>query len=132
MPRDERAAETAAWLTRAEQDLRAAGADLSLEPPLTADAAFHCQQPVEKALKAFLTHHDHLFRKTHDIGELAHACLEHEPSLDELLRPAASLTEYSWRFRYPGEPFEPDREEVDDAVRLATAVVERISGSVSA
>ena len=132
MPRDERAAETAAWLTRAEQDLRAAGAALSLEPPLTADAAFHCQQAVEKALKAFLTHHDHLFRKTHDIGELAHACLEHETSLDELLRPAASLTEYSWRFRYPGEPFEPDREEVDDAVRLATAVVERISGSVSA
>jgi len=123
MPRDARAKEVAAWLSRAELDLRAAEVDLGAHPPLLADAAFHCQQAVEKALKALLTRHDHLFRKTHDIGELALACLEHEPSLEALLRQSAPLTEYAWRFRYPGEVFEPDRREVEDALEVAHRVV---------
>jgi len=123
MPRDARAREVAAWLSRADLDLRAAKVDLGVSPPLLADAAFHCQQAVEKALKALLTRHDHLFRKTHDIGELALACLEHEPSLEALLRQSAPLTEYAWRFRYPGEVFEPDRREVEDALEVAHRVV---------
>jgi HEPN domain-containing protein len=127
MPRDARAEEVAAWLERARQDLRAAEVDLDAGPPLLGDAAFHSQQAVEKALKAFLTRHDHLFRATHDIGELALASLEHEPSLEPLLRDSAPLTEYAWRFRYPGEVFEPERREVEDAYRLARRVVEEIA-----
>ncbi|MCY7302494.1 MAG: HEPN domain-containing protein [Thermoleophilia bacterium] len=96
---------------------------MGASPPLLADAAFHCQQAVEKALKALLTHNDHLFRRTHDIGELALACLQHEPPLEPLLRAAAPLTEYAWRFRYPGEVFEPDEQEVDDALQIAHRVV---------
>jgi HEPN domain-containing protein len=123
MPPDARAKEVAAWLSRAGLDLRAAEVDLDADPPLLADAAFHCQQAVEKALKALLTHHDHLFRKTHDIGELGLACLEHQPTLEALLRASAPLTEYAWRFRYPGEVFEPDRQEVENALELASRVV---------
>jgi HEPN domain-containing protein len=131
MPRDARAKEVSAWMSRAELDLRAAEVDLGADPPLSADAAFHCQQAVEKALKAVLTHHDHLFRKTHDIGELALGCLEHEPSLEALLRESAPLTEYAWRFRYPGEVFEPDRQEVEDAIDVAHRVVEAVTSVVS-
>ena len=123
MPRDARATDVTAWLSRAQLDLRAAEVDLAATPPLVADAAFHCQQAVEKALKALLTHHDHLFRRTHDIGELALACLQHESSLEPLLRKAAPFTEYAWRFRYPGELFEPDPDEVEAALRIAHRVV---------
>ena len=123
---DERALEIAAWLDRARLDLRAARIDLAAGPPLSGDAAFHCQQAVEKALKALLTHHDHPFRKTHDIGELAMACLEHEPALEGLLRSAAPLTEYAWRFRYPGDVFEPDFDEVVAALDIADRVVEAV------
>lgn len=132
MPPDERAEEVDAWLVRARQDLRAAHVGLGTEPPLSADAAFHCQQAAEKALKAFLTYHDHPFRKTHDIGELARACLEHQPSLEDLLRRAAALTEYAWRFRYPGEPFEPDVAEVRDAIGRATELVEAVTALIEA
>ena len=127
MPPDARAEEVAAWLARAGQDLRAAEVDLDAVPPLLADAAFHCQQAVEKALKSFLTRHDHRFRGTHDIGELAVACLEHESSLEPLLRESAPLTEYALRFRYPGEPFEPERQEVEDALELARRVVAAVT-----
>ncbi len=130
MAPDARAKEVGAWLSRAELDLRASEVDLGVDPPLLADAAFHCQQAVEKALKALLTRHDHLFRKTHDIGELALACLEHEPSLEPMLRESAPLTEYAWRFRYPGEVFEPDRQEVEAALEVARRVVEAVRVAV--
>ena len=51
----ERAADTRAWLSKAEADLRGATVDLAADPPLLEDALFHCQQAAEKALKAFLT-----------------------------------------------------------------------------
>jgi HEPN domain-containing protein len=65
-----RAADTQAWLEKAAMDLRSAEADLGVTPPIVGDALFHCQQAIEKALKAFLTWHDEPFRKTHDLGEL--------------------------------------------------------------
>ncbi|HLF68703.1 MAG TPA: HEPN domain-containing protein [Gaiellaceae bacterium] len=126
MPPDAREQEVSAWLTRARQDLRAAEVDLRVEPPLLGDAAFHCQQAVEKALKALLAFHGRPFRKTHDIGELAVACLKHERSLEPLLRQSAPLTEYAWRFRYPGEIFEPERAEVDEALDIARRVVDEV------
>jgi hypothetical protein len=43
---------------------------------------------------------------------------------------AASLTQYAWRFRYPGEPQEPSVEEAERAIALAReayqAVVSRL------
>ncbi len=131
MQPDERAKEVDAWLARARQDLRAAEVDLAAEPPLTGDAAFHAQQAVEKTLKGFLAHHDQPFRKTHDIGELATQCLEHDPSLHDLLRRAAPLTEYAWRFRYPADDLEPDEGEVRDALAISSEVVGRIASLVS-
>jgi HEPN domain-containing protein len=41
---------------------------------LLGDATFHCQQAVEKTIKAFLTWHDRAFRKTHDLVELGAEC----------------------------------------------------------
>jgi HEPN domain-containing protein len=127
MPPDARAKEAAAWLERAGQDLRAAEIDLAVVPPLLADAAFHCQQAVEKALKGLLTRHDHPFRRTHDLGELGIACVEHEPALEPLLRASAPLTEYAWRFRCPGEVFEPEEQEVVEALALARRVVAAVA-----
>lgn len=54
MPHDpQRVADTKAWLRRANDDFRAAEADLHADPALLGDAAFHCQQAAEKVLKAF-------------------------------------------------------------------------------
>ena len=130
MPGDERAEEVDAWLSRARSDLRAAQVLLAAAPPLPGDAAFHCQQAVEKALKALLTYHDHVFPKTHDLGMLAMGCLRFEPGLEDLLRIAAPLTEYAWRFRYPGESFEPPVDEVNDALAIGSEVVTAVASRV--
>jgi HEPN domain-containing protein len=96
---------------------------LAASPPLLGDAAFHCQQATEKALKAFLTWHDRPFRKTHDLVELGAECVAIDPALEPYLRGTAPLTEYAWRYRYPGEPSEPEQSEVRQALDRARAVV---------
>ncbi len=126
MPLDpEFVAETRAWLTKAERDLRAA-ALLAETPDLAGDALFHCQQAVEKSLKGFLTWHGGTFRKTHNLGELGQAVAETAPELVPLIREGAVLTDYAWKFRYPGEELEPEPGEVNDALDLARRLCEAI------
>lgn len=42
------------------------------------------------------------------------------------------MTEYAWKFRYPGDIFEPTREEVDRALALARTVVAAIESRLPA
>lgn len=125
-----RVAETRAWLRKAALDLRAAEHERTASPPLTGDMVFHAQQLVEKTLKAFLSWHDQPFRKTHSLVELGRQCAALEPDLEPLLRKAAPLTEYAWKFRYPGEEEEPDLAEAEAALELArqvfAAILERL------
>lgn len=116
--------ETKAWLGKAKQDLVAAQHDTTAVPPLLEDISFHSQQAVEKTLKAFLTYHGQTFRKTHNLVELGEACVAIDSQLDHVLRMAAPLTEFAWRFRYPGDPESPPREEALAGLELARQIFE--------
>lgn len=123
MPHDPaRVAETRGWLVRASSDVRAAEHELRATPPLLDDIVFHCQQVAEKSLKGFLTWHDRPFRKTHSIEELGEQCLQVDPTLKGLIDRAVPLTEYAWKFRYPGEPEEPSQQEAEEALGTARQV----------
>ena len=115
-----------AWLAKAALDLRAGEVDLAASPPLLEDVLFHCQQAAEKALKAFLAWHDRPFRKTHSLEEVGRQCAQLDPSLDGLIDRAAPLTEYAWKFRYPGEVEPPIQEDATGALELAREVYEAI------
>jgi HEPN domain-containing protein len=127
MPHDPgRAADTRAWLGKAKRDLQAAKRLLRPPRALSGEAAFHCQQAVEKALKGFLAWHDVPFRKTHYLMEIGAACIAIDATLKELVGRAVPLTEYAWKFRYPGETAAPARKEVAFALVLATEVYQAI------
>jgi len=127
MPPDAaRIAETREWLTKAQIDLRAADHGRTADPPITADMVFHAQQVVEKTLKALLCWHDVPFRKTHNLVELGEQCAVIEGRIEPLLRKVAFLTEYAWKFRYPGDAEEPEIAEADEVVALARAVHQAI------
>lgn len=129
MPLDPaRVAEARAWLVKASLDLRAAEFARCGDPLLAADVVFHCQQLAEKTMKAFLAWHDHPFRKTHNLVELGQQCARIAPDLEPALRRAAGLTEYAWKFRYPGEPSVPSSEETGEALEIATRVYKAILG----
>jgi HEPN domain-containing protein len=131
MPPDPgRIAETREWLAKVVLDLRGARIDLDARPPLLEDALFHCQQIVEKALKAFLAWHDTPFRKTHSLEELGGACEKLDASLKAVIDPAVPLTEFAWAFRYPGDHPVPTVEEsnqgLSTAVDVVVAVLDRL------
>ena len=120
------------WLAKADVDLSAASA-LHSAGDLTDVVAFHAQQVVEKALKAFLVWHQIEFPKTHDIERLLELCASIDPEAAEVLASAAELTPYGVEYRYPGEY--PPVSEAAAELSLATAqlvvgeVAKRLSGT---
>ena len=129
-PETERAAEAREWLVKAAVDLRGCQIDLEASPPLLEDALFHCQQAIEKSLKAFLVWNDATFRKTHSLEELGRRCCEIDATLSSLVDDAVPLTEYAWAFRYPGASAVPEETETHAALRLALRVAEAIASKL--
>ena len=119
-------AETKAWLRKAAYDLRAASHSLTAFPPLLDDVVFHCQQAAEKALKGFLMWNNIPFRKTHSLEEIGEQCLDLDSTLQDFVDRAVPLTEYAWKFRYPGEPQEPSLEEGEEALVIAKELYEAV------
>lgn len=118
--------ETAAWLRKAASDIRAAELELTVEPPLSGDVVFHAQQTAEKALKAFLVWHRQTFRKTHSLEEIGEQCLDLDPSMRSLVDRAVPLTEYAWKFRYPGDADGPPRAEAEESLAVAREVYQGV------
>jgi hypothetical protein len=57
---------------------------------------------------------------------------ELDPGLESLLRAAAALTEYAWKYRYPGRPEEPSQSEASEALRIAKEVAQAVLSRVPA
>lgn len=119
----ETAVEARAWFQKATNDWRGADIDLAAAPPLVEDALFHCQQAAEEAMKDYLTAHERVFRKTHDLDELARACEAIDPTLKAVLLEARDLTVFAWEFRYPGDSQVPSEGEAVQTLALARQVV---------
>lgn len=68
--------------------------------------AFHCQQTIEKLLKALLLCHKINFPKTHDLLKLLYL-LKNKDTFLLAIRPELSdLSPYAIDFRYPGDDIE--------------------------
>jgi HEPN domain-containing protein len=121
---DPRSNEVRPWFTKSTHDLRAAEVLLAADPPLLGEAAYHCQQATEKALKGFRSWHDVPFGKTHDLAALGGLCVARDSSIEPLCMKADRLSVFAWAFRYPGDPEEPEVAEVVEAIDIARSVLE--------
>lgn len=126
--------ETRSWLVKADEDLRVCDLCLRQRRPLSPTAAFHAQQASEKTLKAFLTWHARVFRKTHFLVEVGDPCCEIDASLRPVVDRVLPLSDYAWKHRYPGEAIDPSREQALEAVKAAqalfSAIVSRLPADV--
>ncbi|PMP82828.1 MAG: DNA-binding protein [Caldisericum exile] len=108
------------WLQKEESDLKVAKHKLELPEPPTDAICFHCQQAVEKYLKAFLTFKDVRVKKIHDLEVLLNTCLEKDKEFEIIDRDKiSSLSHYAVEIGYPDEFYIPSVEEAEDSFQIA-------------
>ena len=73
------------WITKAEIDFRTADRLIQDSDPIRESIAFHCQQAVEKYVKAFLVRHQREFPKTHDLDLLLTLVVSVSAELSKIL-----------------------------------------------
>jgi HEPN domain-containing protein len=91
------------WLAKAEVDYRTAQRLAGDAEPIRESVAFHCQQAVEKFLKAVLVRHQIEFPKTHNLEQLLSLMAPVAPDLAASLDEIEILTPYGVDVRYPGD-----------------------------
>jgi len=94
-------AEAALWLAKADDDVRMADLALAADPPMVDPAAFHCQQAVEKIIKALLVGAAATPPRSHDIDLLGRTAATFYPTLEPRMTSFVRLTEWLTASRYP-------------------------------
>ena len=94
---------TREWLTKAERDFRVVRLLVRGWESGYGDAAcFHCQQAVEKYLKARLCESGHAIPYVHDLPTLLNLVVSVEPLWASFGSACQTLTPYAVQTRYPG------------------------------
>ena len=94
---------TREWVSKAEDDYQAAIALARADAHLHDQVCFHCQQSVEKYLKALLEELGIDVEKTHDLTSIQMLLLPHHAALRGLRRGLEFLTGFAVNPRYPGK-----------------------------
>jgi len=119
------------WFQVTEDDIISAQILLNHDPPVINTACFHCQQAIEKALKAFLVWKGQSFEKIHDIGYLLDLCKNYGLSLNFLNKDKAeTITSYAAEIRYPSAGPEITIDEAREALDIANNVWRVIRGLI--
>jgi len=94
---------TREWVRCAEEDFDVAAALMRRRTKTAANSiGFHCQQCVEKYLKARLEEAGLVAPRTHDLVALLQLLLPIEPLWASFAPALRGLNDYAVRFRYPG------------------------------
>jgi HEPN domain-containing protein len=120
--KNEKVAYIRKWFIKADHDLQTAVNERSIDTGeiLTDTICYHCQQTVEKYLKAFLSWHDIDFKAVHDLVYLQQLCVKNDQDFQSLS--LKRLTDYAVKLRYPDDFYMPSLQEADSSIELAQAV----------
>ncbi|MEA1992785.1 MAG: HEPN domain-containing protein [Euryarchaeota archaeon] len=111
------------WMQKAENDLKIVEQLIESEDAPADMLCFHCQQAVEKYLKAYLTWVDLRVRKTHDLETILNLCIKKDKKFEKLKKKRISeLTIYATEVRYPEEFIESTGEDVRESYQMAKEV----------
>ena len=109
-----------AWLEKATHDLMSAQRLLEIEPSILDTACFHCQQAIEKYLKAYLTFKGREIERTHNIIFLLSQCAYFDPAFATI--DPKNINIYGVEARYPDLAEMPELEEAREHYHLALLV----------
>ena len=110
------------WLLRADNDLKVAEREMAApqDELVTEAVCFHCQQAVEKYLKAYLVRRNVDFGKTHNLEYLVALCSKQDIEFRPL--EVGNLTFYAVEVRYRDDFYTPSVEEARESIEIAKRV----------
>ncbi len=112
------------WVIKAINDYKTAEKLINLPENeiITDTLCFHCQQFVEKLLKAYLILHNKEFKKVHDMEYLVKLCTDISKDFEWLNEAAKILSIYSVEIRYPDGFYIPTIKEAENCFELIQRV----------
>lgn len=111
------------WLFKAKSDLKSSKKLFKDDDDTLDTAAYHTQQCVEKALKAFLVFNHKIPPRTHDLERLLELCVVFDASLKVFADEVIALIPYAIYSRYPDDYFEINRDDVEAAIAIADKIL---------
>jgi len=110
------------WLDRAGEDILAAGMLIQNDACYNL-AAFHCQQTIEKALKAYILLKTDALADGHNLLWLCKRAMRYDPIFGEWMDKSAALSRCYIETRYPADlPLEIDYARAMGYYRIAKAM----------
>jgi HEPN domain-containing protein len=107
------------WIRKADHDLGSAKLIYLHIPDYFDTIAFHCQQAVEKYIKAALTYMDIEFLRSHDLPYLLEILSRKVEIKSETFDKAILLNGFSVEIRYPDQIIHLTEDELKSAISIA-------------
>ncbi len=119
------------WIYKGNNDLRNAQIVIQDDDPPTDTVCFHCQQAVEKYLKAFLISNAQEPPRHHDLIELLSLCIDIDKDFHKIRDEAELLTKYGLIPRYPSDPpIYYAKYEAEEAIEKAKIAVDFVTSKI--
>lgn len=115
------------WISKADGDFAVAVREFRVRKnPNYDDVCFHCQQCIEKHLKAALVARGRTVDRIHDLTALLRGCVGDFPFWAAMSQDVDLLSQYAVLFRYPGQTATKER------ARLAMSAMRRCRAEIRA
>jgi HEPN domain-containing protein len=116
------------WLVKANEDLFVVERLTQYEIVATSSVCFHCQQAVEKFLKAFLITNGVDIKKTHNIEFLLSECSDIDKDFSGI--DPKELSDFGVDARYPGDMYIPGDSETIEYKNLALEIKDLVENKI--
>jgi HEPN domain-containing protein len=124
---NKQAEEIKQWIIKGDHDLGTAQITYLYIPEYLDTVTFHCQQAVEKYLKAYLIFLVTPFKFTHDLIYLLELISEKDTDFDVYYDLLSELQGYAVEVRYPNDTIYLSKEKVEKAIQIAREIRELIT-----
>lgn len=115
------------WVIKGDHDLGTAKITYLHIPEYLDTVTFHCQQAVEKYLKAYLIFKNITFKFSHDLIYLLDIITQKDSDFESFYDTVSELQGYAVEIRYPNETIYLSNEKVEKAMIIARNVRELVT-----
>jgi HEPN domain-containing protein len=118
------------WIIKGDHDLGTAKITYLHIPEYLDTVVFHCQQAVEKYLKAYQIYLEIPIKRTHDLVYLIDIISQKDETYLKLYDTVSELESYAVEIRYPNETIFLTSEKIEKAIEVAKMIRKKVTNDM--